>query len=240
MPYKRMLLSLLFLVSLSNLQSQSLTEIMEMHYKAINQEALSAANNLHIVSTINRLSQSIKVEIWQERPHKMRMEVLSNGEKIIQVFDGEKGYVVSPMYGITDAQEVTGPQLLALASQADMDGDLFQWKEKGYSLELEGIEEFENTTVFILQLISEEGAIKRYYLDGESYLPIKMADSYIENNKRVEAETYFKDYQVFEDIKMATIKENMLNGFKSNTIKIQKIEFDIELPKDIFLKPVKQ
>jgi len=237
MKLKRILLNILFISLISLSYSQSLEDILSSHYASKNQEALSQVTNMHLVSKVNRLGQSIQVEIWQERPHKMRMEVLVGGQKTIQVFNGEKGYVIAPQYGINEAQEITGEQLFQLSDQADIDGELFHWKEKGHQISLLGIEDFGDSKVFILKMITNTGQEKKFYLDGDSYLPIKMSGKYQEGGKLVEGESYYSDYRSTQDIMMPFSIENKMNGFKANSIIIQKIEFDISLDETIFNKP---
>lgn len=237
MNIKRILICTILMLSFTLTYSQDLEEIMTLHYASKNQKALSKVKNMHIISQVNRLGESIQVEIWQERPHKMRMEVMVRDEKTIQVYDGKQGYVIAPQFGIREAQEITGIQLKQLADQADIDGELYQWKDKGTVITLEGIETFGNKQVYILKVITSEGQEKKIYLDGESYLPIKMTSKYEENGKLVDGESNYLDYKVTQEIMMPYTIENKINGFNSNTIRIQKIEFDIDIPETIFRKP---
>lgn len=237
MKISRILLSLFFISLISIGYTQNLEDIMSSHYTSKNQAALSHVKNMHLISKVNRIGQSIQVEIWQERPNKMRMEVLVGEQKTIQVFDGEKGYVIAPHYGISEAQEISGDPLKQLSDQADIDGELYQWEEKGHQLSLESIEDFEGSKVFILKMVTNAGQEKRYYLDGNSYLPIKMTSKYEEGGKQVEGESYYSDYRSTQEIMMAFAIENKMGGFKSNGIVIQKIEFDIPIGDDIFKKP---
>lgn len=237
MNIKRILICTILMFSFTQTYSQDLEEIMTLHYTSKNQEALSKVKNMHLISKVTRLGESIQVEIWQERPHKMRMEVLVSDQKTIQVYDGKQGYVIAPHYGITEAQEITGIQLQQLADQADIDGELYQWEEKGSLITLEGIETFGNKKVYILKVITGQGPEKKIYLDGETYLPIKMTSKYEENGKLVDGESNYLDYKATQEIMMPYTIENKINGFKSNTIRIQKIEFDIDIPENTFHKP---
>lgn len=234
---KRILLSFVFIFSITIGFTQNLEEVLNNHFAAKNQEALSEVENIHIVSKIQRLAQSFTVEIWQERPNKMRMEVLASGQKTIQVYDGERGFVIAPQQGISMAQEVFGEQLKQISGQADIDGDLFNWKEKGYTLRLEGKENFDNTEVYILKLVKEQGQEFSYFLNGETYLPIKMTGKYLDNGKMTTGESYYSDYKLVQEIMMPFLIENKMNGVKTNSIIMEKIEFNLELPENFFSKP---
>lgn len=234
---KRILLSFVFIFSITIGFTQNLEEVLNHHYAAKNQKGLSEVENIHIVSKVQRLALSFAVEIWQERPDKMRMEVMVSGQKTIQVYDGERAYVIAPQQGVTAAQEVFGEQLKQISEQADIDGELVNWKEKGYTLTLEGKENFDNTEVYILKLVKEQGQEFNYYIDGETYLPIKMTGKYLDKGKMAIGESYYSKYKLSQNIMMPFLIENKMNGVKSNSIIIEKVEYNVDLPENFFTKP---
>ncbi len=48
---------------------------------------------------------------WMKNPDKIKSVTSFNGQDMIQAFDGEKGYIVSPMTGSTDPVEMTPDQV---------------------------------------------------------------------------------------------------------------------------------
>ena len=50
-------------------------------------------------------------EIYTQRPEKFRLEVDIQGAKMIQAFDGEKGWFVAPWTGSLDPIEISGYSL---------------------------------------------------------------------------------------------------------------------------------
>jgi len=223
------------LVNMTN--AQDLDEILEAHYETINQEALSQVQNMHIIGKSGRMGQEFDFEIWKQRPGMFRMEVDVQGQKMIQLYDGEKAYMVAPWTGTKEPQELGETQTDQMEDQADMDGDLWNWKEKGSTLTYEGTEDFEGAEVYILKLIKDNGDIIKYYLDTDSYLPIKTTSKIQMQGAEVEMEIFMSNYKEVNDMVMPHYVETRMGGEVMSTVTIETIEMNVEMPKDIFVKP---
>lgn len=222
---------------IGNINAQDLEEILESHFEAVNQDAVVNIKSIHMVGKSGRMGQSFNFQIWQVRPSKSRMEVDIQGQKMIQIYDGEKGYMVAPWTGSTEAQEVGETEAEQMAEQADMDGELWNWKEKGSQLTLEGIEDFEGTEVIVLKLINKNANEKTIYLDADSFLMIKMTAKMKMQGAEVLSETFFSNYKEEDGIIMPFFIENRMNGQVANTITVESMEFDKEIDAKMFTKP---
>jgi len=183
--------------------AQDLDEVLNAHFEAVNQEAIVKLNSMHIQGKSGRMGQDFHFEIWQQRPNKYRMEVDIQGQKMIQMYDGEKAYFVAPWTGSLEPQVMGETETDQMKEQADMDGDLWNWKEKGSQLTLEGSEEFEGAEVFILKLIKKNGDQKTIYLDGDSYLPIKISSKVQMQGAETEMEVFMSNYKEVNGMLMA-------------------------------------
>jgi outer membrane lipoprotein-sorting protein len=217
--------------------AQDLDEVLQAHYEAINQEALSKVENMHITGKSGRMGQEFNFEIWQQRPNKFRMEVDIQGQKMIQLYDGEKAYMVAPWTGTQEAQELGETETEQMQEQADMDGDLWNWKEKGSKLSIIGTEDFEGSEVIILEVIKKNGNKKTYYIDADSYLPIKVSSKIQMQGSEVQMEAFMSNYKEVNGMVVAHYVENRMNGDVMSTITIETVEFDADIPTDKFVKP---
>ena len=217
--------------------AQELDEVLQAHYEAINQEALSKVENMHITGKSGRMGQEFNFEIWQQRPGKFRMEVDIQGQKMIQIYDGEKAYMVAPWTGTQEAQELGETETEQMQEQADMDGDLWNWKEKGSKLSIIGTEDFEGSEVIILEVIRKNGNKKTYYIDADSYLPIKVSSKIQMQGSEVQMEAFMSNYKEVNGMVVAHYVENRMNGDVMSTITIETVEFDADIPTDKFVKP---
>lgn len=224
-------------LTLSGIQAQDLDEVLNAHYEAVNNEALAEVQSIHMTGKSGRMGQMFNFEIWQARPGKFRMEVDIQGQKMIQVYDGEKAWIVAPWTGSVEPQEVGPTELAQFKEQADMDGELFKWEEKGSTVTYEGTEDFEGTEVHLVKVVNADGNEKTYFLDGDSYLTVKMAAKVNMQGAEVLADVFMSNYKEVDDIVMAFYIENQMNGEVMSTITVENVEFDVEIPDSLFEKP---
>jgi len=227
------LLGLLVNVSVA----QDLDEVLDAHFKAINQEAMLKVNSLYVVGKSGRMGQEFKFEMWQARPAKFKMEVDIQGQKMIQLFDGEHAWMVAPWTGSAEPQEMGPTETEHMKERADLDGDLWNWKEKGSTLTFEGEDELEGSEVYLLKLVKKNNDEVIYYLDADSYLPIKTATKTQMQGSEVSVETYMSNYKEVDGIIMAHYIETRMNDQVLSTVSIDNIKLNPELPKGIFSKP---
>ena len=237
MKSMKIILLALLTAFMGQINAQDLEEVLESHFEAINQDAVVNIKSIHMVGKSGRMGQSFNFQIWQVRPSKSRMEVDIQGQKMIQIYDGEKGYMVAPWTGSIEAQEVGETEVEQMAEQADMDGELWNWEEKGSQLTLEGIEDFEGTEVIVLQLINKNGNEKTIYLDADSFLMVKMTAKIQMQGSEILSETFFSNYKELDDMVMPFFIETKMNGQVANTITVESMEFDKEIDHKMFVKP---
>jgi len=224
-------------LTLSHVHAQDLDEVLNSYYEAVNSESLSKVQNIHMTGKSGRMGQMFNFEIWQARPGKFRMEVDIQGQKMIQVYNGENAWIVAPWTGSVEPQEVGPTELQQFEEQADIDGELYNWKEKGSKVTYEGTEDFEGTEVYLIKLVNEDGNEKTYFLDGDSYLIVKIASKVNMQGSEVAADAFLSNYKEIDDIIMPYYIENQMNGQVANSVTIENVEFDIDMPDSLFEKP---
>jgi hypothetical protein len=159
---------------------------------------------------------------------------------MIQAFDGEKGWFVAPWTGSTDPIEISGVQLKSLKQQANMDGMLYNYKDKGYITELIGKEDMEGTEVYKIKQTDQEGDIYYYYMDAENFVLLKTSSKIKVGESDVESETLYSNYKEFEGMMIPYSFESKTNGQTISQINIEKIELNPEIDQTLFTMPAKQ
>jgi photosystem II stability/assembly factor-like uncharacterized protein len=110
----------------------------------------------------------------QKRPGQVRSEVTVQGLTQISAYDGREGWTVSPFQGRRDAEKVSADDARGLAQQAELDGPLVGWRDKGHRLEYLGIEDTDGTAAIKLRVTRKDGDVQYVYLDPDSYLEIRI------------------------------------------------------------------
>ncbi len=221
-------------------QEVNLDDILSAYYKAINIEKMKDWQS--ITSTGKTTTQGIEYpfKFYLKRPGKLRIEAEVQGNKMIQAFDGKQGWSIIPWSGSSDPQDMTADEVKGMKSQADPEGGLYNWKEKGHKAELIDKEDLEGSLVYKIKLTKADGDIETWFIDAENYVPLKMSAKVKIQGNETESECYFSDYSEFNGVLMAKI---MTNKFKEQTvsqIEIAKMEINLPVSDSLFVKPAKK
>lgn len=218
-------------------QDMTLDEILEAHFETINQEKLNEIGNMVQIGRALQMNMELPYKTVMQRPDKMYMEVEIQGAKMQQAYNGETGWMIAPWTGTMEPQDLTGAQLKSFETQADMDGDLYNWEEKGHQVTLVGEEEMEGTPVYNIKLIHANGDEYNYYMDAENFVVLKVKSRIKVEQGEVEGETYLSNYKPANGIIMPFVIENRVNGQTQMQIVVDTVKFDQELDENIFEKP---
>lgn len=172
------------------------------------------------------------------RPNKMRNEFTFQGMTGIQAFDGKTGWTVMPFMGKKEPEAVSGDDVKNLEDQADFDGALVDYKDKGHQVELLGKEILEGTPVYKIKVTKKNGDVESHYLDAEQYLEIRVDGKSKVRGQEVEAETTLGDYKEVGGLIFPFSIQSKQKGAPGGvSITFDKIEVNPDLPASRFEMP---
>lgn len=173
------------------------------------------------------------------RPNKMRMEFTIQGMTAVQTFDGKDAWALMPFLGKKEAEAMSADELKDIEDQADLDGPLVDYKEKGHTVELIGKEDIEGTPAYKLKVTKKNGGVDFTYLDAENYLEIKGTSKRTVRGQDLEFETAFGDYKEVDGVLYPFSIEQKAKGGPGGgfAVTIDKIETNPTLSADRFGKP---
>lgn len=216
--------------------AQDAQELVDQYFETIGQENLLKVKSIHATGKALQMGMEFPFELINKRPDKLKMIFEVQGTQIVQAYDGETAWVINPMSGSSEPVDLTGPQADGTRENADMDGQLWNWKEKGHQLELEGTEEIDDVEMYVLKLTKKNGNIDYYYLDPDSYLVPKMKSIVMMEGSETEVEVILSNYQEVNGFIMPFSMEQRMNGQTVITIMIDNVEVDKEFEDAIFSK----
>jgi len=228
-------IAFILMVSTGLLQAQSLDDILEKHFEAVGQKNLLEKQTYIIKANINQMGMDLPMLMKIKRPDKFRMEMEMQGQKMVQVFNGEKGWLLAPWIS-PEPQALEGPQLKQALAQADIDGELYNYEEKGHSADLIGKVMVDDTEAYRIKLTSDDGTVKNYYLDADSYLVTKVKSKVSMQGQEAEIEQNMSEYEESGGVMIARKIESK-SPMGTQVITFQEISFDEEIDESIFDKP---
>jgi len=217
--------------------SQTVDEILEQHFAAIGQEKLLATNTMSTKGKIVQGQFEIPFTSYQKRPMNFRSEAEFQGMKISSGFDGTQGWSVNPMMGSTDPQPMTEEQIDRMKIQSDYDGLLYNYKEKGYTVEFTGKETVDDIETYVLKLTRPNGDVITSYIDAENFVMLKMKSKLKMQGVETEAETIFSNYKFVNEILIAHSMETKVNGETMMQMVLEEVTYNTDIPDSMFMMP---
>ena len=238
---RRLVLAASVLATLATIASaQTVDELIEKNIKAKGgREKILALKTLRTTGKMV-MGQGMEAPFTmsQKRPRAQRMEFSFQGLSGVQAYDGKNAWMVMPFSGKKDPEAMTAEDTKEMDEQADFDGPLFDYKEKGHKVELVGKEQIEGTDVYKLKLTLKGGDVRYIYLDSEYFLEIRTEGKRTMRGTEQEFESSIGDYKEVEGYMMPHAIENGVKGSQQKQkITIEKVEINPTLADSLFAMP---
>lgn len=214
---------------------------------AKNIQAKGGADALHALQSL-RLTGKLLVNDGQielgfvqmvKRPGSIRTEASLQGMTAITAYDGKEGWKISPFQGRKDPEKMSADDLKELTEDAEIEGPLADWKEKGSTVEYLGTEDVDGTPAHKLKVARKNGDVTYVYLDPDQFLEIRMLTQRIEHGAQMETETDVGDYEKIAGVFIPFSSESGRKGSSDKEkIVIEKAEPNVPLEDSIFRFPV--
>ena len=174
-----------------------------------------------------------------KRPNRVRQEFYLQGMTGVNAWDGATGWKIEPWQGKKDVEQLTEEETKTIIADADFDGPLVNYKEKGNKVEYLGTEPIEGTDAHKLRVtLASTGEVRVYYMDSDYNVPIRMDTKRMVRGAEREYETSFGDYKSVNGWYLPHFVETGAKGspFKAQYI-YESIEANTAMPNARFAKP---
>jgi len=174
----------------------------------------------------------------QKRRGMVRTEVSLQGLTAVDAYDGSEGWTLQPFGGRRDAQKQSPDDAKSLAQDADLDGPLVRWREKGHRLEYLGTEDVDGTPALKLRVGLKDGDTKYVFLDPDYFLEIR-----VETVSRVRGAEQVRqtDLGSYEQVEGVWIPFSIESGTKGERrgqhLSIERAEANVDVDDGIFRFP---
>ena len=119
-----------------------------------------------------RISRPPRVQ-ENQRPNLVRETFALQGMTAVYAYDGTTGWQIQPFGGHKDPELMGEDDLRDLLLDADFDGPLVDYKEKGNTVEYLGHDVVDGDDALRLKVTLKNGDIIYYYLDPDTFLEIR-------------------------------------------------------------------
>jgi hypothetical protein len=224
------LFTALFLTAVVN--SQTLEEIVKSYSKATQQDKIAGISTVKISGKVSAMGTEMPMTMWMKNPDKIKTVTTFNGQDMVQVFDGVKGYTISPMTGSSDPVEMTAEDIKQAQRNNLLKNALENYFKNG-QLSLEGEENVNEKPAFKIKANLDGGNFVYMFLDKVSYLPIKTSATLNQGGMTVTIDSYPTDYTDNNGLLVPMKTTSSTSGMEFSII-FDKVEVNIPLQDSIF------
>jgi len=218
----------------------TLDQVLAKHYDALG--GLDAIKGMESATFEGKMAMGpgadAPFKMYFKRPMKVRLEFTMQGMTGIQAYDGETAWMIMPFMGKSDPEVMADDQAKNMQEQADVDGPLVDWQEKGHKVELIGLEDVEGTEAYKIKVDLANGDVRYHYLDSEYFITIKQEGKTMMQGNEVEFETVLSDYKEVDGLMFPHSIDSKPKGAPAGqVITIDQIEVNVEVADDLFTMP---
>ena len=224
------LLAGLFIVTIIN--AQSLEEILKKYSVANKQDQISKLSTLKITANMSMMGMEMPMTMWMKNPDKIKSVTSFNGQEVISVFDGTKGYMINPMTGSTEPIIMTADQVRQATNNNIFQNYLVAFYKKG-QLALAGEDNVNGKPAFKIIANVEGVSAIELYIDKSTYYIIKTVAEVKQEGMTMNIETYPTEYTEINGIVLPMKTTSNASGMEV-VIKFAKIEANIPMDDSLF------
>jgi hypothetical protein len=136
-------------------------------------EKIKAIKTLRMTGKFEGGGFTAAVSQENQRPDLVRETLTLQGMTAVQAYDGTTGWQIQPFGGKKDPELMGEDDLRDLLLDADFDGPLVDYKEKGNTVEYLGHDVVDGDDALRLKVTLKNGDILYYYLDPDTFIEIR-------------------------------------------------------------------
>jgi hypothetical protein len=203
-------------------------------------DALKALQSLKLTGKliVNEGQLELAYNETKKRPDAVRAEFVLQGMTAVQAYDGKEGWKISPFQGRKDPEKMSADDVKPMLQDAEIDGPLVNWKEKGSALEYIGREDVDGTNAYKIKVVRKNGDVNFVYLDPDHFLEIRILTQRVQHGAQQETETDIGDYEKIGGVFIPfSIEEGRKGDPDKQKTVIEKAEANVPVDDSIFKFP---
>jgi hypothetical protein len=229
---KKLIFVLTGLIIATVINAQSLEEIVKKYSEANKQDKVSSLKTIKITGKMSMMGMELPLEMWMKNPNKIKTVTNFNGQEMIQVFDGVKGYSVNPMTGSAEPVEMTADQVKQTQNSNYFNNSMATYLKEG-KLTLAGEDKVNDKAAFKIKANLDGGNTTDMYIDKGSYLLVKTSTTVNSGGMTVTVDAFPTDYKETNGLILPMKTTSSAQGMEFSII-FDKVEVDIPIEDSVF------
>ena len=217
--------------------AQSPDEIISKHIEAIGGKAtLSKVNSIYMEGVASVMGNDLPTSVTILNGKGYKTKTTFNGMDIINCITDTAGWMLNPMQGGDNAVSLPAEMVKVGKSALDARGELYNFREKGYTDSLLGRDNVEGKQAYKIKL-SQPGMEIFYFLDPDSYYILKMEVKLSIGGRDLDNITTYSNYKKTDAGIVLPYSSAMNTMGYDVQMNYTKIEVNKDIDTKVFMKP---
>ena len=201
-------------------------------------ENLKAVETMRLTGTMKAGDESLPSVLELKRPNKSRWEFRLGPQTGVQAFDGKNGWAWLPFAGQDEPEAMTEEERREAEQQADIDGPLVDYKQKGSKIELLGHDPDFREEDWKLKVTLKSGEVRFVYLDPKTFLQTVSVTKRRIGGVDIEIRSEVGDYRKVGALTLPhSFSASTPDGGQTQSIQFDKIEINVPIDDSRFAMP---
>jgi len=198
--FKLGLLALTILVSVQTTQAQTVDEIVNKNITAMGgKEKLATLKTVRMEGLLNTQGTDVNLVITRSTLVGQRIDISAMGMDGYRINTPTAGWNFMPFMGQTSPEAMKDDQIKAGIAVLDIQGNLFNYKDKGTTVEFLGMEKVDSADCYKLKATLKSGKVMTYFIDTKTNYVVKTVNTQNLNGKESEVASIFSNYKPTAD-----------------------------------------
>lgn len=222
--------------------AQTVDDIVYKHIKAMGgADKIAELKSVRIAANMKVMNMDMPVTTTIVQNKAFRTETKAQGMTIIQAVNGNAGWMINPMSGQAKATVLPEEVVKSLDSQKDLTG-LYNYKEKGYKLTLDGEEDLDGAKVYRVTATMSNGVRQINYISKDTFYILKITASMPVDGQDIKTESVQSDFRQINGITFPFLLEVTTTAMPGMTMvnRIASLEVNPKIDERIFEMPKEQ
>ena len=221
--------------------SLNVDQVLSRHLAARVRPGTEKITTVKATGSLVLMGFTVPLEMLFARPSACRLNADMAGTQMVLAYDGETAWTVSPMQGIGEPEALPADAAEAVALFSDfLWGLLRDHRERGFELELRGVERVGRHETYHLRVVTEGGLTRDIYLGGEDFLEHKISVNAVFLGVEQAIDALLGDYQDSSGLMVPRDIQLLAEGSALATVRLQEVTTNVDIDPQVFALPAVQ
>ena len=236
--YIQLLMPALLILAACPVFSQNVDEIIARHVAAHGgYENWNGIESMKITGNFTSFSEVKPFTEFKARGGKFYSDHHKGQFRVLEGCNGKTYWVDDPWFELGFPHVANDAEEYVIRQKAEFCTPFFNYKEKGYEVSYDGIEESEGKDTYKLTLTRPDGKTGTWYLDTTSFLEVSSVSRWADFAGPVMQQVFYDDFREVEGIVLPFYTERVFS-IRHRVVEIENVEINPDFDHEIFEFPL--